>query len=72
MSNAFPQELRLIKDIISGQYLFWKIMDKLIIGHCFILRNGKLLKCSKFTPVDGRSKHGDFAKTTFKLKEIYT
>ena len=22
MSNAFPQELRLIKDIISGQYLW--------------------------------------------------
>lgn len=35
MSNAFPQELRLIKDIISGQYLFWKMINLLLVTILF-------------------------------------
>ena len=35
MSNAFPQELRLIKDIISGQYLFWKRINLLLVTVLF-------------------------------------
>lgn len=31
ISNAFPQELRLIKDIISGQYLFWRMKKNVMV-----------------------------------------